>query len=159
MAAPRFYAMAGPFSVADIAQRIGANLASDADPARTLRDVAPLDEAGPEHLSFLENRRYLDTFAQSRAGACVAEPAYAARAPKGMALLLAGRSRRAYALAAAMFHPEPAPEPGIHPRATVASSAVLAADVALEAGAVIGARVAPASARPASASIGRPRAI
>jgi UDP-3-O-[3-hydroxymyristoyl] glucosamine N-acyltransferase len=139
MADPRFYQLAGPFTVAEIAARVGAELAPGADPARQIRDVAPLGEAAAEHLSFLENRRYLTHFAESRAGACIVEPAHRERAPTGMALLLAPRPRRAYALAAAMFHPDPELEPGIHPRASVEPSAKLGADVRVEAGAVIGA--------------------
>ena len=36
---------------------------------RILSDVAPLDSAGPEHLTFLDNRKYLDALAPHRAPA------------------------------------------------------------------------------------------
>ena len=52
---PRFYAVAGPFTLAEIAEAAGAELSADADPARRLSDVAPLSHATPEHVSFLAN--------------------------------------------------------------------------------------------------------
>ncbi|MBI1776355.1 MAG: UDP-3-O-(3-hydroxymyristoyl)glucosamine N-acyltransferase [Proteobacteria bacterium] len=139
MADPRFYALAGPFSVGDIAQRIGAELAPGAEAGRLIRNLATLGEAGSDDLSFLENRRYLEAFGASRAGACVVERAAAARAPKGMTLLFAARPRRAYALAASLFYPARDVKPGVHPRATVDTSAKLGPGVTVEAGAVIAA--------------------
>ena len=64
---PRFYAVTGPFTLAEIAEAVGALLTDGADPARTLSDVAPLGQAGPEHLSFLDNRKYVEAFAACRA--------------------------------------------------------------------------------------------
>ena len=62
MADPRFFDVTGPFTLAEIADAVGAHLTDGADPALTLRDVAPLGQAEPEHLSFLDNRKYVDAF-------------------------------------------------------------------------------------------------
>jgi UDP-3-O-[3-hydroxymyristoyl] glucosamine N-acyltransferase len=90
-------------------------------------------------LSFLDNRKYVETFARSRAGACIVHSAMAERAPPGMILLLAGDPYRAYAQAARQFYPTPAPEPGIAPSAVVDPSARLGKGVRIEANAVVGA--------------------
>ena len=44
---PRFFAVAGPFALAEIAEAVGGSLTAGADPAKTLTDVAPLGQAGP----------------------------------------------------------------------------------------------------------------
>ncbi|PKU25788.1 UDP-3-O-(3-hydroxymyristoyl)glucosamine N-acyltransferase [Telmatospirillum siberiense] len=140
MADPRFFAKVGPFTLAELAQRCGAELAAGADPGKTVVDVAPLDAAGGDHISFLDNKKYVEAFTVSRAGACLVHPSMASKAPAGMALLLSSDPYRAYAMVAAAFYPPPVVEPGVAPGAHVDSTAVLGAGVRVEAGAVIGAR-------------------
>ena len=136
---PRFYATAGPFALAEIAAAAEAHLAADADPGMQLRDVAPLGEATARHLSFLDNRKYIDAFAATGAGACIAPPALAHRAPAGVAVLISEAPYKSYARAAALFHPVEAPTPGVHRAAIIDPTALLAADCRIEGGAVIGA--------------------
>jgi UDP-3-O-[3-hydroxymyristoyl] glucosamine N-acyltransferase len=139
MADPRFFAKAGPFTLAEIAKRCGAELAVGADSNATLTDVAPLDKAGASDISFLDNKKYVEAFTVSRAGACLVHPSLAARAPVGMALLLADDPYRAYAMVAQAFYPVPPAVPGIAAGAHVDPSAILAPSVQVEPGAVIGA--------------------
>ena len=134
---PRFYAVTGPFTLAEIAEAVGALLTDGADPARTLSDVAPLGQAGPEHLSFLDNRKYVEAFAACRAGACIAPAALVDRAPPDVAILTSDAPYKSYALAAALFHPVPAPAPGVHPAAVIDPAAALGEGCRIEAGAVI----------------------
>ena len=140
MADPRFFTAAGPLSVGRLAEIAGAAPGPGCDQGRMIQDVAPIDAAGPEHVSFLDNRLYVPAFAVSRAGACVVKPALAAKAPAGMALLLAEEPYRAYARIAQAFHPAAAPEPGVAKTATVDPTARLAEGCRVEPGAVIGAR-------------------
>lgn len=139
MADPRFFDNRGPHKLAILAGLSGANLAPDADPNLMITDVAPLDQASPNELSFLDNPRYVEQFATSVAGACVVPEKYAARAPTGMSLLLSDKPYRAYALVAAAFYPKIPPAPGIHATAAVDPSAKLGEDCQVEAYAVIGA--------------------
>ena len=136
---PRFFAVAGPFTLAEIAEAAGAHLAAGADPAMTLSDVAPLGQAGPEHLSFLDNRKYVEAFAACRAGACIAPAALADRAPVDVAILTSEAPYKSYALAAALFHPLPAPVPEVHATAVVDAAATVGDGCRIEAGAVIAA--------------------
>ena len=105
MADPRFYSVAGPFSLQDVAEVAEARIGEGADPGIRLIDVQPLDTAGSEHLSFLDNKRYIDQFSTSRAGACLVHPDHAEKAPGSMALLLSEEPYRAYARVAAVFYP------------------------------------------------------
>lgn len=146
MADPRFFRNQGSFALGRIAAHVGAELAQGVDASLAIEDVAPLETAGPSHLSFLDNPKYADAFAATAAGACFVRPVHAGRAPRGVALLLTAEPYRAYALAGQLFYPEEVRggdtfgEPGaVHPRAVVHPSAKLGAGVTVEPGAVIGA--------------------
>jgi UDP-3-O-[3-hydroxymyristoyl] glucosamine N-acyltransferase len=139
MADPRFFKLAGPFSVAELAARSGARIAGAGNAELMLTDVASLDAAQATELSWLDNRKYLPDFRRSAAGAIFAQPAVAAEAPATATLLLTEQPYRGYALAAQAFYPDPPPVPGIAASAVVDPSARLGEGVAVEANAVIGA--------------------
>jgi UDP-3-O-[3-hydroxymyristoyl] glucosamine N-acyltransferase len=141
MADPRFFTVAGPFTAAELAARTGAALGGAAEGERLLRDVAPLDAAAAEHVSFLDNRKYVADFRQTRAGAVFVHPDLAGAAPPGVALLLTPLPYRAYALAAQAFYPEPPPTAGIAASAVVDPTARFGEGCAIEPQAVVGARV------------------
>jgi UDP-3-O-[3-hydroxymyristoyl] glucosamine N-acyltransferase len=138
MADPRFFKVAGPFTIAEIAKRIGAELSGAGEGERVLHDVAPLETATARDLSFLDNRRYLDRFRATRAGAVIVNAKLAVEAPKGTTLLITPQPYRAYAMAAQAFYPEPPPTPGIAPTAVIDKSATLGEGCAVEHNAVIG---------------------
>ncbi|MBM3511237.1 MAG: UDP-3-O-(3-hydroxymyristoyl)glucosamine N-acyltransferase [Alphaproteobacteria bacterium] len=139
MADPRFFTRAGPFTAAELAALSGARLADPARADTVAVDVAPLDAAGPQSLSFFDNPKYRDRFEASRAGICIVHPKHAARAPAGMTLLLSAAPYKAYARAAKAFYPPPAATAGIAPSAIVDPRARIGAGTAVAAGAVIGA--------------------
>ena len=105
MADPRFFSRAGPFTLAELSKLSGARLLRPEDAGRRCSDVQPLEAAGPDDLSVLENRRYIDAFLGSRAGAAFVDEKTAERAPPGMALLVSSEPYKSYALAAQAFYP------------------------------------------------------
>jgi len=117
MADPRFFDRAGPFTLDAIAATSGARLLSQADGPRLFHDVGPLESAGPEDVSFLENRKYVAAFVHSRAGAAFVDEKSIGQAPSGMALLISDVPYKAYALAAQAFYPAR----GIVPRRAVSA--------------------------------------
>jgi UDP-3-O-[3-hydroxymyristoyl] glucosamine N-acyltransferase len=139
MADARFYTASGPLTLAQLAEIGGASIAPGGDPARVFHDVGALETAGPNEVSFLDNRKYIAALAASHAGACLIRPELADRAPSGMALLLTPAPYKAYARVAQAFHPEKARAPGIDRAASVDPKARLADDVWVGPGAVIGA--------------------
>jgi len=106
------------FTLGRIAEALGATL--EGDPARVIRGVAPLDSAGPEHVSFLVNARYSRAAAQSAAGALVV-----GREVEGLpqALLRVESPQAALIALLRLFHPAPPAAAGIHATAVVAGSA------------------------------------
>lgn len=140
MADPRFFPKKGPFSLRDLAQAVGGTVPQGSGD-QVFDDVAPLSTAGATDISFLDNRKYIDAFTVSRAGAVVVHPDLADRAPAGMALIVTSEPYRAYATIAALFHPRHEVEPGIAPSAVVDPSAEIGPGVEIGPGAVIGKNV------------------
>ena len=139
MADPRFFRKHGPIKLGEIAKLAGAELAAGVDPERAIEDVAPLETAGPEALSFFDNPRYSAALGASRAGACIIAPAQAQRAPAGMALLLSRTPYRSYALAARAFYPRQRPPAGIAANAMIDPTARIDDEVSIGPGVTIGA--------------------
>ncbi|MDA8231251.1 MAG: UDP-3-O-(3-hydroxymyristoyl)glucosamine N-acyltransferase [Magnetospirillum sp.] len=140
MADPRFFSLAGPFTLGRLAELSGAEMAPGADAGAVFSDVAALDAAGASDIGFLDNRKYMADFIASKAGACVVHPDMAPRAPAGMLLLLSPDPYRAYAHIAQAFYPVTPPEPWVAPTAWVDPTARIAEGCRIEPGAVIGAR-------------------
>src|SRR5574337_1633432 len=141
MADPRFFKLQGPFTVGQIAAISKAELADESQAERVISDVAPLETASAEHLSFLDNKLYVEAFAATRAGACIVAAEHKDRAPAGIALLVSPSPYRSYALAAQAFYPPAKATAFIHPSAVVDPSARLGDGCVVEAGAVIAAQV------------------
>ena len=138
MADPRFFSVAGPFSLAALAGFADAELADGVDGAKRIVDIAALDDACGDDISFLDNRRYTEAFKRSRAGACIVRRDLAERAPDGMALVLSEQPYLGFARIARAFYPLPAVEAGVSPNAHVAEDAVVGEGSRIEAGAVLG---------------------
>ena len=137
MADPRFFDNHGPFPLAKLAGLGGAELADEADGERLIRDIAPLEGASVDELSFFDNAAYLDAFRTSAAGACVVAARHRALAPEGMALLLSEQPYKAYAKMAQAFYPLPLVQPRIAPSAVVADDAVIGAGCEVRANVVV----------------------
>ncbi|ODA68487.1 UDP-3-O-acylglucosamine N-acyltransferase [Methyloligella halotolerans] len=135
---PGFFERAGPFSAAELAEKLGTELAGSGD--TEISDIKTLGSAGPDDLAFLDNRKYLDDFRATKAGACLVSPRFAEQAPDGLTCLTTKDPYGAYAKALAIFYPgsliprstHPASEGHVHPSATLED------DVVIEPGAVIG---------------------
>ncbi|MGD9831033.1 MAG: UDP-3-O-(3-hydroxymyristoyl)glucosamine N-acyltransferase [Hyphomicrobiaceae bacterium] len=158
---PGFFRRMGPFPLGDMLRACEAELTTPDLADRLVHDIRPLAEAGPEHLAFFENRKYVDQLKETRAGACFLAPQFVDRLPPGVAALVTRTPYRSYALALARFYPEAA-----HPRAAecsaseaiggVHASAEIEDGAVIEPGAVVGreARIGRGSVIAAGAVIG-----
>lgn len=135
---PRFFGVAGPFAAGAVAATAGAEPVGDA--ARPLSGVAPLGSAGPTHVSFLDNRRYLAALTKTTAGAVIVHPDLRDQVPAGTLALVTPEPYVGWARVAALFHPEPATSPGVHPTALVDPTARIDPSAGIGPFAVVGAR-------------------
>lgn len=134
---PRFFPPRGPFALSAIAEAAGVALPGGGE--RLFTDVAPLDHAGPGEIAFLEGRRMLEQLRRTGAGAVLVTAAAAKDVPEGCVALVTEQPQLAYAKVAALFHPRPAPVPGIHASAFVAPDARIGEGTEIGPFAVIGA--------------------
>ena len=132
----RFFGRTGPHRLAEIAELCGAGTTR---PERLFSGVAPLQSAGPDEVSFLDNRRYAGLLAASAAGAVILHPEFAAQVPAGTEAIVTTEPYVGWARVAALFHPPPAAAPGIHPSAIVDPAAHVDPGAEIGPGAVIGA--------------------
>ena len=130
----RFFARSGPHALAEIATAAGGTA-----PAieRFFRGVAPLQSAGPDQVSFLDNRRYAIALEQTMAGAVIVHPEMQDRVPPRTIAIVTMGVYEAWARVAALFHPMTPPHPGIHASAVIDGSARIDASAEVGAYAVI----------------------
>ena len=128
-APPRGYALA------EIIEHLGGRL--QGDPLARVVQVATLEAAGPEHISFLANRKYAGRLAHTRAGAVILD-AQSAEGFSGNAII-AQSPYEYFARVAQLINPPAAAPAGIHPSAVVESA--VPPDVSIGPQAVIGAGV------------------
>jgi UDP-3-O-[3-hydroxymyristoyl] glucosamine N-acyltransferase len=136
---PGFFERAGPFSLREVAKATGSEIAAGGDETRLIEDVRPLSEAGPRHMTFLDNRKYLAQAELTAAAACLINPALASRLPTGIVALVTRQPYHGFAKALALFYPDSMrsqiAEPGapaVHPTARLEEG------VEIEPGAVVG---------------------
>ena len=141
MADPRFFTRRGPFSLEFLARAVDGVIQAGGDPQAPVADVAPLELAGPDAISFFEAKRSAEAFARTRAGACLVAETNGLSAPPSTRLIRVDQPYAAYIRIANLFYPEPPLEAGIDARAVVDPSARVGAGCRIEAGALIGAHV------------------
>jgi UDP-3-O-[3-hydroxymyristoyl] glucosamine N-acyltransferase len=146
MSEPVFFPPAARISLADIVACTGAAVIESADLSAIISGAAPLDEAGPGELTFLDSPENVVLLETSRATACFVTPDDASRLPKATLALVMEEPYRGFALALQRMFPQ-ATQPksllgtaGINPGASIHSEARLEQGVIIDPGVIIGPR-------------------
>jgi len=167
MADPRFFKNLGPFSLAQICEKIGIAIPSGCDGAKLLFDLADLAGAGERHVTFYSGSATLrDLFAVSKAGLCLVPASEKGgkrpAVPAGLSVLEVASVGRAFATVAALFYPEHSqprwPQAAaISPDAKIGRDVEIAPHVVIAPGAEIGdgTRLGPGTAIGPGVAIGR----
>src|ERR1700679_1793304 len=122
----RFYERAGPFTLADIAARIGAELAKGDPSDLKLRDVASLENAQAGDVSLFSDAKYANAFAVTKASLVITSDKLAAM-PHGVVLLVVPNPRLAFARVGHIFYPPTKLEAGLRAPQPVHPSALIGA--------------------------------
>jgi UDP-3-O-[3-hydroxymyristoyl] glucosamine N-acyltransferase len=133
---PRFFPCSGPHDLTTVANIARGSVSRQ---SFSLDDVAPLQTAGPRHVSFLDNRRYLSALTRTSAGAVIVHPNLQASVPVSAAAIVTSEPYAAWARVAALFHPPPPVSPGVHSSAVVAENALVDASAEIGPLSVVGA--------------------
>jgi UDP-3-O-[3-hydroxymyristoyl] glucosamine N-acyltransferase len=144
MSEPLFFKAAGALTVGEIAGLTGAEPRPGTDLARIIHDIAPLDRAGPRDLTFIDNAKFADALAVTRAGACLVGARFENDVPSRVAALRAKEPYRAFVtVARALFPTAHRPSSlfgieGVAAGAMVHPTARIEQGVTVDPGAVIG---------------------
>lgn len=122
------------YRLADLARRFGAELQGEGEVE--IRGVGTLQDAGPDQIAFLANRKYRRYLPATRAGAVILGAADARLSP--VPALVTPNPYALYARVAALFALQTGLEPGRAVGASVARDAVVDPGACIAAGAVIG---------------------
>lgn len=110
-------------TLGQIIEITGATTISDIDRNQKIHDIATLDKAKIDQISFVNSGQYLDNLTNSNAGFCLMEERHAVKAPKGMVSLAHKNPYFAYSQIVAAFYEEKEPEfiknTLIHPSAEI----------------------------------------
>lgn len=138
----RFFQRSGPFGLEYLAEVSSSEIvpAASGKGLSAFRGVAPLHVAGPDEISFLDNRRYLPLLAETKAGAVILSPAFSDKLPSDTAGLACKAPYLAWARLASLFHPAPASTGLRHPTAWIAEDAEIGENVEIGPFAVISSR-------------------
>jgi UDP-3-O-[3-hydroxymyristoyl] glucosamine N-acyltransferase len=127
-----------------VAEMANVTLPDGIDGEFLLRGVAPLENAGPGDLAYMDNPAYVGALAATRAAACLVTPRYASKVPSHTVALVTPQAYRVFAQVLAVLFPSAMrPESsfaatGISPGSFVHPSARLEHGVRVDPGAVIG---------------------
>ncbi len=140
MADTRFFRKKEALSLAEIAAVAEVILPTNADPEQLFFDVASLNEAKADQISWAFIPSVRDDLKKTKAGAVIVPEKFVSLVPQGCLALVSKDAHRSYGLLAQAFYPRVF-EAGISPRAVVDETAVIGEGSRIEAGAVIGAHV------------------
>lgn len=139
MADPRFFNYAGPFGLETLAEKLGGSVSATHRTDVALRNLKPLDGAGPEDLSFFASKKYASALSQTKAGACLIKQEDLELLPDRVGAIVVDLPDFAFIEAASLFYPDE--QAGtINPLASIDDTARLEDGVTVEAGAIISER-------------------
>jgi len=126
--------MAGPFTLQQIASRLGGRVAGDA--GTLIRQVGSLENARAGDITFLAGAKYRAQLAGTRASAVIVAPENEdlSRLPR----IVCDAPYTYFALVSQLFNPLVTQASGVHPSAVVSSTAKLGKRVSIGPGCVIG---------------------
>jgi len=146
MAELLFFERPAGLTLAEIVSLTGATARAGAPLDRRITNIAPLDQAGPSDLAFLDRPRFVDDLRATRAGICLLAARFVEHAPPDVGVLISTQPYRAFVEVARKLFPG-ALRPsslfdavGVAPGAHVHPAARLESDVTVDPGAVIGPR-------------------
>src|SRR5438128_3916519 len=137
MAQPNHSKQPPSSTLADIAALTKSVLVDPARGGHTIRGLASLDEAGPMHLAFFDNLKYVDELALTKAGACLVSPRFEARIPGHVAVLRTTKPFHAFVQVARKWHGDALRPQSWFDVDGIAASAVIDPSAHLEDGVIV----------------------
>jgi UDP-3-O-[3-hydroxymyristoyl] glucosamine N-acyltransferase len=126
--------MTDSYRLSEIAAHLGGRVLGDA--GVRISQIATLEKAQPDQISFLTNSKYRAQLASTQAGAVILGEADADAT--GLPRIISDNAYAYFAKVSALLNPLPEAKPGIHPGAFIGAGAAIDATASIAATAVIG---------------------
>ena len=126
--------MTDSYRLSEIAAHLGGRVLGDA--GVRISQIATLEKAQPDQISFLTNSKYRAQLASTQAGAVILGEADADAT--GLPRIISDNAYAYFARVSALLNPLPEAKPGIHPGAFIGAGAAIDASASIAATAVIG---------------------
>jgi UDP-3-O-[3-hydroxymyristoyl] glucosamine N-acyltransferase len=126
--------MPGPFTLGEIAKRLGGRVAGEAQ--TLIRQVGSLEHAAAGQITFLSNSKHAASLSATRAAAVILAPEN--ETLTALPRIVCDAPYAYFARVSQLFNSITSQAPGVHPSAVVAKSAKLGKGVSIGAGCVIG---------------------
>lgn len=126
--------MTDSYRLSEIAAHLGGRVLGDA--GVRISQIATLEKAQPDQISFLTNSKYRAQLASTQAGAVILGEADADAT--GLPRIISDNAYAYFARVSALLNPLPEAKPGIHPGAFIGTGAAIDATASIAATAVIG---------------------
>jgi UDP-3-O-[3-hydroxymyristoyl] glucosamine N-acyltransferase len=141
-AIPFFEPVTG-LTLGSLAVQINCQLVDEKHSDVPVTSVGPIEAAQPGSLTFIDNPKYVEALANTKAAAVICADRYVESLPDGVIALISSQPYNSFAMAMGVLFPSamrplPVVQQGIAPGAYVDPSALLEDDVTVEHGAVIG---------------------
>ncbi len=104
---------------------------------RRISGIAALDRAGPGDLAFMQNQKYAEAFAATRAGTCLTSEKFAASAPAHVAVLVTPAPYRSFITVAQKLYPGAMRPSSLFEASGIAAGALVHPSARLESGVMI----------------------
>lgn len=131
-----FFGEARKLSLKNISEIINVTI-DNAQQDQVFSGVAPIENASPNHVTFLSNSKYIDKLKECKAGACILAESLKDKAPTNMCLFISSNPYADYAKIATAFYQQNDAIGGISDRAFIGSSVKIGDNVKIESGAYI----------------------
>jgi len=141
MADSKFFPKSKKLTLENISKLANISLPKNIDKNLVFDDIASLNEAKKNNVSFLDNKNYIDQFKKTKAGACFFKKDFIRIAPKKMVHLISDNPYHSFALIANAFYPSKNITAGVHPKAHVENNVNYDKTVQIGPGAVVSSNV------------------
>ncbi len=132
-----FFRAPEPLSLAPIAELAGVGVPDGTDAARVFSGIGPLDSAGSNDVSFLENAQYVDQAGRTAAGLVIVGPRHAPKVAEASVKLVVNDPYRVFARIAAAFFPTSMRPQSLFGATGISAGAFIHPEARLEAGVII----------------------
>jgi UDP-3-O-[3-hydroxymyristoyl] glucosamine N-acyltransferase len=133
----RFFDETKPLTLGKIAEICGCAVPEGFAPERAFSGIGPLDTAGPDTISFLDNVQYVSAASATKAGLCILAAKHADKLSPASIPLVVREPYRAFARVAAAFFPQSMRPQSLFGSAGVAAGSFVHPTAKLEAGVIV----------------------